>query len=215
MNVYLDESGDLGFSFDKPHRHGGSSRYLTIALLIIPKALSHHPRRIVRQLYKKKKIPSGYEIKGCELSKEDKTFIARQTVNLIQKHPTIQIISITVNKCMVKDHIRNDSNKLYNYMIGLILPQKIKDVDRLTLIPDKRTIKVASGNSLIDYLKIKLWFDFNADAYVEYIPVESHTALNLLFIDWIAHIIWKNYEDGETDIVNILSGKIEFNHLFF
>ena len=116
---------------------------------------------------------------------------------------------------MVKDHIRNDSNKLYNYMIGLILPQKIKDVDRLTLIPDKRTIKVASGNSLIDYLKIKLWFDFNADAYVEYIPVESHTALNLLFIDWIAHIIWKNYEDGETDIVNILSGKIEFNHLFF
>lgn len=37
MNVYFDESGDLGWSFDKPYGAGGSSRYLTIAFLIIPK----------------------------------------------------------------------------------------------------------------------------------------------------------------------------------
>ena len=41
MNLYLDESGDLGFTFDKPNRYGGSSRHLTIAILLTPKELSH------------------------------------------------------------------------------------------------------------------------------------------------------------------------------
>ncbi|WMN84132.1 DUF3800 domain-containing protein [Vibrio parahaemolyticus] len=34
-NIYLDESGDLGWTFDSPYRRGGSSRYLTIASLIV------------------------------------------------------------------------------------------------------------------------------------------------------------------------------------
>jgi hypothetical protein len=215
MNVYVDESGDLGFSFDKPYRHGGSSRYLTIAFLIIPKILSHHPKRIVRELYEKKGKSTEYEIKGYDLSKKDKIFVAKQTAYLMQKYPEIQIVSMTVNKCKVKDNIRNDANKLYNYMTGLILPQKIKDHKRITLIPDKRSIKVESGNSLIDYLKIKLWFEFNSEAYIEYTPLESHTALNLLYIDWISHIIWKNYEDSETDVLDIFRAKIELSHLFF
>lgn len=141
--------------------------------------------------------------------------MAKRTANLICKYPEIQIISITVNKCKVKDHIRNDANKLYNYMIGLILPQRIKDHKRITFIPDKRSIKVESGNSLIDYLKIKLWFEFNSEAYIEYTPLESHTALNLLYIDWISHIIWKSFEDSETDILDICRAKIELLRLFF
>jgi hypothetical protein len=48
MNLYLDESGDLGWKFDKPYRDGGSSRYLTIATLIIPQNLSHLPKRIIK-----------------------------------------------------------------------------------------------------------------------------------------------------------------------
>jgi hypothetical protein len=35
IQIYLDESGDLGWRFDKPYRYGGSSRYLTIVSLII------------------------------------------------------------------------------------------------------------------------------------------------------------------------------------
>jgi len=37
MNVYVDESGDLGWEFAQPFRQGGSSRYLTIASLLVPK----------------------------------------------------------------------------------------------------------------------------------------------------------------------------------
>ena len=51
--IYLDESGDLGFSFALPYRSGGSSRYLTIGSLCVPTAIKHAPKRLVRDLYDK------------------------------------------------------------------------------------------------------------------------------------------------------------------
>ncbi|MEE8430337.1 MAG: hypothetical protein V3S16_03735 [Candidatus Desulfatibia sp.] len=54
MNLYIDESRDLGFTF-KP-RGKGSSRYLTIAFLLVPKELSHLPKRVVKKLYKGRKV---------------------------------------------------------------------------------------------------------------------------------------------------------------
>jgi len=215
MNIYLDESGDLGFSFKKPYRKGGSSRFLTITFLIIPKELSKHPKRIVRKLYKKKERSTNKEIKGSRLSENDKIYIAERTVKLLEKHPDIKIMAITVNKRKVKKHIRNDPNKLYNYMISLVLPKKIKQQKIITLIPDERSIKVASGNSLIDYLQIKLWFELNSETVIEYYPLESHTSLNLQYIDWISYIIWKRYEDKESKVLDILKKRIELHQLFF
>jgi len=215
MNIYRDESGDLGFSFKKPYRKGGSSRFLTITFLIIPKELSKHPKRIVRKLYKKKERSTNKEIKGSRLSENDKIYIAERTVKLLEKYPDIKIMAITVNKRKVKKHIRSDPNKLYNYMISLVLPKKIKQQKIITLIPDKRSIKVASGNSLIDYLQIKLWFELNSETVIEYYPLESHTSLNLQYIDWISYIIWKRYEDKESKVLDILKKRIELHQLFF
>lgn len=51
-SIYLDESGDLGWSLDKPYKNGGSSRYLTLAAVIVPTAKSHVITRVVRGLAK-------------------------------------------------------------------------------------------------------------------------------------------------------------------
>lgn len=50
--IYVDESGDLGWSFDLAYGRGGSSRYLTIAAMILPEMLDHLPERKVRHLYR-------------------------------------------------------------------------------------------------------------------------------------------------------------------
>ena len=100
-------------------------------------------------------------------------------------------------------------------MISLVLPKKIKQQKIITLIPDERSIKVASGNSLIDYLQIKLWFELNSETVIEYYPLESHTSLNLQYIDWISYIIWKRYEDKESKVLDILKKRIELHQLFF
>lgn len=75
------------------------------------------------------------------------------------KHPDIHLHAIVVDKQKVQAHIRSDSNKLYNYMIGLSLLDRMSQYSSVTMIPDPRSIKVKSGNSLHDYLLTRLWFD--------------------------------------------------------
>jgi hypothetical protein len=215
MNVYVDESGDLGFTFKKPFGKGGSSRFLTIAFLLIPKTLSHLPKRIVREVYRHRKQPVHIELKGAALTIDDQIYLAKRVVNLLKKNPGIKIFAITVKKSNVEEHIRKDPNKLYNYMIGLALLKMVKKLERFTFIPDIRSIKVRSGNSLADYLQIKLWFDLRAKTLIEDKPQESHTNRNLQFIDWITHIVWESYERGYSKALNAFRGKIKLTNLFF
>lgn len=122
---------------------------------------------------------------------------------------------MTVKKSKVWAHIRQDPNKLYNYMLGLLLPDKIKRFPLVTLMPDERSIKVKSGNSLVDYLQIKLWFELKAKTKIECTPMDSSNVLNVQFIDYVANIIWNYYERGHDAPFNILRSKISSTPLFF
>ena len=215
MNVYLDESGDLGWSLDKPYRNGGSSRYLTIAALIIPKIISHLPKRLIRKTYKGKKQSSDIEIKGQYLSKEETDRFIRKVIHLLEREPSITISVISVKKENVQHHIRSDANKLYNYMVNFAILQEIRECPSVDFIPDPRTIKVASGNSLVDYLKTKLWFELNSATVIKHIPIESKRNLTLQFIDFIAHVVWSRYENNEYDSYRLLRPYITERHLFF
>lgn len=140
MNIFIDESGDLGFTFTRPFRKGGSSRFLTISFLLVPQNLSPLTKRIVRAIYKRKKQSTAVELKGSELSNEDKLYFSNKVVTLLKRNPRIKIFAITVDKRRVKAHIREDPNKLYNYMISLVLPEKIRRYSEVNFIPDKNSI---------------------------------------------------------------------------
>lgn len=215
MNVYVDESGDLGFKFDKPYQKGGSSRYLTIAFLIVPPELSKYSKRVVRSLYNRRRRPTSKELKGSMLNLHDKVFFAERVLTLLKRNRRIKLLAITVNKRKVQKHIRQDANKLYNYMIALSLPEEIKSQAEVLFIPDKRSIKVKSGNSLVDYLQIKLWFEYRSKVRLIGNPRESHQELNLQFVDFISNIVWNRYENRDKIIFNMLAGKIKLTELFF
>lgn len=153
MIVYLDESGDLGWNFSKPYREGGSSQYLTIAFLITPPNKAKFPKRIMRSMYKLRNPPPK-ELKGKNLTYDERLIFVNKTIGMLNRHPEIQLLAITVRKQNVQQHIRQDPNKLYNFMINLSLLERIENEPVVTFIPDPRTIKVESGNSLIDYLQI-------------------------------------------------------------
>lgn len=215
MNVYLDESGDLGWTLNKPYRHGGSSRFLTIAFAVCPPEKKHLLRRLVVDVYKKKKYDPKIELKGSSLSVEDKVFFAEKVRSLVSMHPDIKIGYITVNKSKVKMHIRNDANKLYNYMIRLSVLPLVKNEPVVNLIRDNKTIKVQSGNSLIDYLQTVLWFDLASSTRITDIPSDSKQVKNLIFIDWINNIVWGKYEDGNNQPYEILKSIMTSRKLFF
>ena len=212
--IYLDESGDLGWTFNKPYGAGGSSRFLTIAYLSLPPEKKHLPKRVVRKAYKKFNFKPSREKKGSELKATQIEYLTKEVKYLLQKHTDIQIGCVTVKKSKVQKHIRDDSNKLYNWMICLSLIDFVKAYDEVLLVPDNKSIKVASGNSLEDYLQIKLWFELNSKTKLKVNPQDSNNNLNLIFIDWIVHIIWSNFEYNKKQGYMRLAPLIEKRRLF-
>lgn len=216
INIYLDESGDLGWTLDKPYRRGGSSQYITIASLIVTPEKKHLPKRLLKKLYKKFKWDPKIEKKWSEMSKPEREVFAEKAKDLVVANPDdIRYISITVRKRNVMQHIRKDSNKLYNYMIGLSLLNEMGKYDVVNFIPDPRSVKVESGNSLHDYLQTTLWFQEKAATELITRPIDSSACVNLQFSDMLSGIVQGHFEDGNSEPWKVLSPLISYKTLFF
>ncbi|HUX56068.1 MAG TPA: hypothetical protein VMV77_03790 [Bacteroidales bacterium] len=216
MNVYLDESGDLGFNFTAPFRRGGSSRFMTLGFTIAPEPIKSKLRRCVVKTYNKFNLNPSDEVKGSLLTQNQKLFFISQAGTLLAAHPEIKLGCITVYKQRVQPHIINDSNKLYNYMLNLGLLPLIVGETTVNLIRDERSVKVKSGNSLADYLQTQIYFPFASACKLRDYPTDSSKCKNLIFVDWICSCIFNHYEDGEYNIFNRLSPFLSIDkHLYF
>lgn len=195
MILYLDESGDLGWKFDAPYNSGGSSRYLTIFYTLLPSNKKHLIKREVAKTYKKFKFVPSIEYKGNRLTHRQRSFFLDNVVKLVSANNDIKLGAVTVKKDKVFDYIREDSNKLYNYLIKLGIVGQIKNCDGvIDFVRDERTVKVKSGNSLADYLQTVLWFEEGSRAIIRDIPSDSKGNVKLIFVDWLCNTVWSYYE---------------------
>ncbi len=215
--VYLDESGDLGFSFEKPYRNHGSSRFLTIACIIVKENTKNQLKRLVKKFYKKYHFDINQEIKGTKLNPEQWEFLQKEMMGIMTRFPETQLLAITVKKENVRASIRQDANKLYNYMIKRVLLNHIKNLSMVDLVRDNRSIKVKSGNSLADYLQTELLFDpnFNSDTQLRDLPSDSKQVRSLILVDWFVHMIWKEYENDVVLLNNDIKSRVIKTELCF
>lgn len=213
--IYLDESGDLGWSFKAPYLKGGSSRYLTIAALVVTPEDKAYPKRVIRDLYNKYKWPTSTEMKWAGMNGEQRLQFAFLAKQMCVKYPGIELHAIVVKKENVLEHIRKDGNKLYNYMIKLSLIDKMAACDVVTLIPDPRTIKVKSGNSLHDYLQTELWFTKKSSTNLLTTPMDSKTCLGLQFSDMVAGVVQARFERNENTLYQHIAPHLKISRLFF
>jgi hypothetical protein len=213
MQLFLDESGDLGWAFDKKYREGGSSRYLTLAFMFLPPEYRNEPKNVIRFLYKKYGWKGEKKAQSATLNQ--KLLFCEKAIALFKTHKEIKIDIITVKKENVQDHIRQDANKLYNYMASLVISDYTEKMDTIHFIPDERTVKVKSGNSLVDFLQTKLWFDLGHKTKILNSPSRSFQQYNLQFVDWIANCIWSNFEDSIEEPYQLLYPYIKHRKLFF
>jgi hypothetical protein len=100
-------------------------------------------------------------------------------------------------------------------MCKLVVPENVDKDQDFVFIPDKRSIKVESGNSLSDYLQTTLWFETTSKAKLINKPEESDGNYGLQFVDWVAHIVWANYERGMTEPFQVISPCIRMRCLCF
>lgn len=213
--IYIDESGDLGWNLAAPVGNGGSSRHLTISALCVPSAKKHIPRRFIKDLYDHFSWKHDKEKKWSEMSQPERQGFAQAVPTLCAAHADIHLRSITVRKVNVGAHIRNDPNKLYNYMIRLCLIECMVVEDRVTLVPDPRSIKVKSGNSLHDYLQTELWFTKKAKTILLTNPQDSQFCMGIQFADMLAGLVQQRWETGYIENIRYCAGNLKMKSLFF
>lgn len=214
--IYVDESGDLGWKFDAPYRRGGSSRHLTISAIIIDYNQHHLLKRLMKDLYRKTKTDPKTEIKWALMDAEQRLWVANRLAKLKQKLGSdVSYHSITVFKQNVAAHIRTDANKLYNYMLKFMLLQEMAKHEKVFLSVDQRSIKVASGNSLHDYLQTELWLGLGQSTQLKTEQCDSKHHLCIQAADVLSGIVQNHFEDSKSEPFAALSDNIVCKTLFF
>ena len=206
MYVYLDESGDLGFG-------QGSSKYFTIAFVVVRDPF--HFIRCVKEVKIKYKIPRNVELKGNttrEVIKED-------LLSRLQKL-NIEVHAITVRKKNVDRKLREDTNIFYNYVVGLLLVERILTEPsgaRVCINVDRRVISITSGFKFNDYLRYKTWYEGQRqDIDLEINHRDSHKNYAIQGIDVICNSIFRKYNSNNYKLFNIIKGKMKSDkRLFF
>ena len=222
MNVaiYLDESGDCGWIFDKPHLKGGSSRYLTLAAVIVPETKTYVINRVVKQIYKNRRRSLKSEIKSTELSKVEREQFVKDVQIIKAKHPEIEFVAITVYKEHVYASIRKDPNGFYNYVMKLLLLDDLLKYRSIALVPDARSVKTSFKHSLHNYLHQSLIEKVAESSFETFMPIlsttplESKRHLEIQFADILASLFWAKYE-YKNDVVNPLLHICRHKPLFF
>ena len=149
------------------------------------------------------------------MSPDARTHFAQNAAKLVKSTNGIDLFAIVADKRNVSEHIRRDPNKLYNYMVKLLLLEQMAKHDRITFVPDPRSIKVESGNSLHDYLQTELWFSASSATVLETTPRDSRHCLNLQFVDMVAGVVQSHFEFGKSRHWEHLKPYVAIKTLFF
>ncbi|HVJ36702.1 MAG TPA: DUF3800 domain-containing protein [Stenotrophomonas sp.] len=205
---YLDESGDLGWSFDRPYGHGGSSRYLVIAALSLPVADDHCPERAMKDLFKASRWDHRKEKKWIHAPEVARRHFARKAVQLAMARPRIAYHAIVVDKTRVPDHLRGEGNMLYTYLVRLLLADEMARHARVDFIPDPRSVRWQSGSSMHDYLSTCLGFELGAKTLLRTHAIESRYCKNLQFTDMLSGAVHAHFEFGRSACFNLLSPRL-------
>ncbi len=213
--IYADESGDLGWTFDRPYGKGGSSRYLVIAAAVLPHGQDHRLERVMKDLYKASRWDHRKEKKWIDAPIKARMHFVQKAAALAQAHPDVEYHAIAVLKNKVAKHLRDDGNKLYNYMVKLLLLREMAKYDRVDFSPDPRSIKVESGSSMHDYLSIELGFELGAPTVLRTLNVESKFSKSLQFTDYLAGAVGAHFEFGNGAPFNLLAPHLKLKTLFF
>lgn len=212
---FVDESGDLGWSLALPYGRGGSSRTLVIAALSLPARDQHRPERLMKELCRASRWDYRREKKWIHAPAKAKLHFARQAAQLAKAFPQIRYHAISVVKENVPTHLREDGNNLYRFMVRLLLADDMSTHRFVDLVPDARSVKMGSRNSLHDYLSTWLACDLGVATALRTSPAESQGNKSLQFTDMLAGVVHAHVEFSRRDCFDVLAPCLRFRRLSF
>ena len=212
-SIYLDESGCLGWSLDKPYGKGGSSRFLVLAAVSIPAGEDKHVERIIRSLYRTRERAHSKELKSTDLNDGNRRRVAKDIQTLAGKRTGISFHAVVAEKCNVNLALSQKSEALYNHMAEQMLGAEMAECARIDFYPDARTVKPKDKHALHNYLETRLAIA-GSSPLITTTPSESGAFFQIQCADILASIVWAKYEYGSPVFDEYLANAVKVTKLF-
>ena len=193
--IYLDESGDLGFTSPS------SSTHLTLACVSTtrPRVL----KRAIRKLKQRNRIARGVELKATR----DSWNLRRQLLALIPELG-LGVRAVTVFKPNAFKELRGNPNALYNYVAGFLLVRYLETLPSARLVVDLREVKVKGLPYQLDgYLKFRL-FEQEAATRLTITHEDSLHSPGIQLADVVANAVWRNLERDDSTGYDLIRPRI-------
>ena len=196
--VYLDETGDTGFKFNK-----GSSRYFVVTLLLVSDQLPLHHAVDDLRLRLGHRETSEFKFYRSEPR------VRREFLRMMTQHDLL-IRALVIDKTrMTRPHMQK-RDVFYNYLVKMILDHDNGRLQGATLILDKRDKNKKSQQALTSYLKRQL--NAGSGQYQRVAEVryhESHRDNLLQVVDMASGAINCRYCKGESGYASLIQAKID------
>lgn len=208
MIIFIDESGDAGFKFDK-----GSSDIFVITLLIFDDELDAEKTAVIIKEFKRKKgFKDNHELKFNKLNR-----IYRLDFLKCIENSNFRVRSIVVQKKSIySQKLRADTKIYYNYFLKLVLEHNNNTIKDAKLRLDgfsERKFKQAMTN----YLRKSLNKGKNQKIMNNLKFVDSNQNVLIQMADIIAGSIRRYYSGNKIDnkeYREVIKNKIEDEWIF-
>ena len=197
MYIFLDESGDLGFS-EK------SQQYFVIAILMV---MDKKPIENCIKRTRQRKLPKKYK-KIPELKFRNSDKIIRKYILKCLSKRDIEISYILLNKWRVYPRLQDKKNIIYNYITSFLLQKVVSgENDKIEFVVDRLYTKKnrEEFNSYINY-KIQTKLQGGIKVSIEHKNSEEERCLQA--VDFVAGAIYHKYVFDDESYYSIIRDKM-------
>ncbi len=210
--IFLDESGDLGFNFEKKK----TSKYFIITFLFA------RDKKVLENLIKK--IFKGFsktELRshsGSLHAFKEQPKTRQKLLSMFSEKMAGDVIVIVLNKKKVYTNLRDEKQILYNYVTNILLDRVFTKKliplnEKIRVIASRRETNKFLNANFKNYITSKTKDKHKLQIEIEIKSPSSEKALQL--VDIISWSIFRKYECGDENYYRIFSRNIiEENPLY-
>ncbi len=200
--IYIDESGDLGEA---------GSKYMILSALIIED--SKELDRIIKNMRRnkfKKELKKINEIKANKSSNSVRKYMLEK-LNSVKN---IKIIYVVLEKKkLMSEYLKNNKEKLYNYVAGKLAKQLSLEDARVEIRIDKRQGKLLLQQDFNSYF-IKCLTERSHPSKIIIEHSYSHNWAGLQFADMLAWACFQKFEYNNNSFVDLIKVEQEVYHVW-
>lgn len=199
--ILLDESGDLGFKFNK-----GSSKFFIITIIFTKskRSLEKISKKVHRGLSKKyKKVGVLHAYKETPITRTR----VLQELNL----QDCSVLAIVLNKSKVYTKFQDEKPVLYNYVTNILLDRLFNKKpiplnEQIVLIASRRETNKFLNTNFKSYLEDKVTNTHKVKLTTEISDCSKEKSLQI--VDFVSWAIFRKYEKGDDTYYNLIKSKI-------